>query len=393
MCQVTKTDGRVDRNATVKVVAVIDTFSFSGPGRQLISAIPLLREKNVSVKICTFTAAGQGDSEFIKYLRRNRIDVTVINYIKKLDLTALRSLERYLDEWQPDIVQTHNYRPTLLAAVMRLRGASWRWIGFYHGATHENLRVRLYHWLDRLLLRSADTVVVMSGRQRRQFRPKKDVKIIHNAVLEPIGTQSGLAESRMPPRSDGRHPVIGFVGRLSREKGIDLAIRTIADLHNTGCSATLLVAGDGPELETSRLLAAKLGIERFVRILGFVEDVREVYRAIDLLLISSRSEGLPNSLLEAIKMRVPVVTTDVGAVADVLDGAPPAIGTVVLRKKPRALAKAVRSALRACRDEDVEAIQSVIEERFSLDRRVERLSALYSDPDNTAIDRECRKSP
>src|SRR5207244_10005330 len=101
-------------------------------------------------------------------------------------------------------------------------------------------------------------------------------------------------------------------------KGVDLFLDACAVLVQKGLAFSALVAGDGPGRARLEAHCARLGLEARVRFLGHVYDVDVLYRMLDLLVLPSRSEGLPNTLLEAMQADVPIVATAVGAVAAVV---------------------------------------------------------------------------
>jgi glycosyltransferase involved in cell wall biosynthesis len=103
---------------------------------------------------------------------------------------------------------------------------------------------------------------------------------------------------------------------LSEEKDPELAIRVLAALRTPG--AILAMIGDGPLMDTVRHLAAYLGVQDRVRLLGVHPDARRLLRAFDTVLLTSRTEGTPMVILEAAEAQVPVVATAVGGVPDLL---------------------------------------------------------------------------
>ncbi|HSA51102.1 MAG TPA: glycosyltransferase family 4 protein [Yinghuangia sp.] len=134
--------------------------------------------------------------------------------------------------------------------------------------------------------------------------------------------------------------VIAAVGALSAEKRVDLAIEAFARLRDDRC--LLLIAGDGPHRGRLAGLAAELAPGR-VRFLGTVDDAGPVYRAADVLLLTSDSEGVPGVLVEAGLSGIPAVATDVGFVRDVvLDGT---TGALAARGDAAAVADGVRRVL------------------------------------------------
>ncbi|EMI56166.1 Glycosyl transferase, group 1 domain protein [Rhodopirellula sallentina SM41] len=97
-------------------------------------------------------------------------------------------------------------------------------------------------------------------------------------------------------------PLVVGVGRLSKEKGFDLLVKAVANLIDAGVDVGLAIAGDSAERESLQKLIDSTGHQNQIRLLGFVADPRVIYRAADVYALSSRREGLPNVVLEAMAM-------------------------------------------------------------------------------------------
>ncbi len=119
----------------IRVVAVLDTWIVSGPGRQLAALVGPLAPLGIDLRIIMFQREGREPSPFIAYLRSLGIEPVVIPERGAGRLGALRGLAAALREIVPHIVQSHGYRPTGLISLLRFGRPSWRWIGFFHGAT------------------------------------------------------------------------------------------------------------------------------------------------------------------------------------------------------------------------------------------------------------------
>jgi glycosyltransferase involved in cell wall biosynthesis len=202
------------------------------------------------------------------------------------------------------------------------------------------------------------------------------VRIIHNAalVLPEEKEAVDISHLRAPNRV-----LIGVVARLSHEKGVDLLVEAIAKLRASGINAALVIAGDGDEKARLDAQISRLGIGPHVHYLGRISAVMGLYPQLDLLVIPSRpgSEGLPNVLLESIRAGTPVVATRVAAVPEVLTD--PMAGIVVEPGSPDAIAQGVKIALKLCRGDEAAAARLEVLERFSIERRVERILALYTE--------------
>ncbi|MDW6023090.1 glycosyltransferase [Mesorhizobium sp. BAC0120] len=355
------------------MAALIDTAIVSGPGRQLAALADRLSTYGVRLRVYMFQRVGHPLSPFSAYLERAGIEHVVISETGPFDMSLLSKVGRSLREWKPDIVQTHNYRTTVLAYLLSWGYPDWRWLAFCHGWTNEDWKVRVYNRIDRALLPRADRLVVMSERHRRQFlRDHPEVTVIYNAVLQlPEESDSiDLEHLHLPER-----PAIGVVGRLSHEKGVDVLLAAISRLP--AGSVSLLVAGEGPERLALGRQAVELHIESQVHFLGSVRDVRKLYRQLDAIVLPSRTEGLPNVLLEAVSEDVPVVATRVGAVPEVLTDE--ASGWIVEPDDAAGLATAISLALANGRSASARQARRETAKRFSLEERVRRHLRLYAE--------------
>lgn len=361
----------------LRVAAVMDTWIVSGPGRQLAALSRALQEHGIDLRVFMFQRSGRPPSPFIGYLEQAGVPHAVIPDSGPLDSALPGRLRRALDEWQPDIVQTHGYRMTTLVFLLRLAGLGVPWIAFFHGATDENWKMQLYNQLDRMLLRRADRLVVLSEENRRAFADVAErVRLIHNASfpIPPNGEPVRLEHLRQPG-----WPLIAAVSRLSPEKGLDLLIEAVARLSLTGRPVSLVVAGDGQERTALERQAAALGIQDRVHFLGLVQNVTSLYSQVDAVVLPSRPgrEGLPNVLLEAMRADVPVVATAAGSVPEVL--AVPGSGELVRPGDVDALVQGIEAALARGRSPEASAARAEAIDRFSLERRVAAHLSLYAE--------------
>jgi glycosyltransferase involved in cell wall biosynthesis len=358
------------------VAAIIDTAQVSGPGRQLAALASCLRPMGVELRVVTFHRTGRSPSPYLDYLERAGVRYEVLEESGPLDLGLPVRLHRLLSSWSPNVVQTHGYRPTALAYVLRRAGARWPWIAFFHGATTENRKVRLYHWLDRRMRGSADRVIVMSRTElQEQSHLGARVSVLHNAAI-PLPPEPAAP---LPPIGgrDLEAPRIGVVGRLSPEKGVDVFLEACTRLVGDGVAFSAIVAGDGPERRNLEQLRDDLGLADRAHFVGGIDGVQSLYASLDLLVIPSRSEGLPNVLLEALRADVPVVATRVGAIPEVLGGSP--AGVLVPAGAPDALAEAIAGALGLKGDAASRAARREVVARFSVERRAQAHLQIYEE--------------
>lgn len=371
-----------EHHARIRVVALIANESISGPGRQLAALPTALRGRDLHMLVAILHRSGNPPPPYAGYLESMGVEYEIIEDGGPLDTGILKRVARLLDRADADILQTHGYKATAVGWALRTRKPHRPWIGFFHGETSEDLKARFYHWLDHRMLARADRVVVMSQVQKARFAGS-DVRVIHNAVLPAppvVGTDDAgrLAElARTLQR-----PVLGVVGRLSPEKGVDIFIDVCRLLRQSGMVFSALIAGDGPDRPALERRTRELGLDDAVRFLGAVSNVAALYDTLDALVIPSRSEGLPNVLLEALRADLPVVSTRVGAVPEVLRE--PAGGIIVDRINAASIARAVPAALSLTRDPAAIAARANTVAAFSVDHRVDLHIGLYHQLVHTA---------
>lgn len=225
-----------------------------------------------------------------------------------------------LRAFRPDVVHTHGYRADLLAgSAARLLGVPR--VSTVHGFTGGDWKNRLYETLQLRTLRGFDAVIAVSrplvARLARTGIPAERITQIPNAwgPTSP-GLERTSARAALGLRPDVT--VLGWVGRLSPEKGPDLFLRAFARLGAGSVQAAVLGSGRmRSELEAE---AAALGLHGRVHWLGLVPGAGRLLAAFDGFVLSSRTEGTPIALFEAMAAGVPVVATRVGGVPDVLEG-------------------------------------------------------------------------
>jgi glycosyltransferase involved in cell wall biosynthesis len=173
--------------------------------------------------------------------------------------------------------------------------------------------------------------------------------------------------------------LIGAVGRLSAEKGFDLLIRATNIAVVRGLDLGLVIAGDGPDRAALQKQIEELRLSDRVRLLGFQSDLRPLYEAMDLFVLSSIREGLPNVLLEAMALEVPIIATRISGVPRVVaDGEN---GILVPPGDDAALAQAIVRTLTQpdLRSQFAAAGRRTIDARYSFAVRMKKIAAVYDD--------------
>ena len=250
------------------------------------------------------------------------------------------------------LVHAHGYEANYLVAAMRAISPKWRRLPFVvtaHGWIESTPRLRLHSRLDRYCGRSAQVRIASAGRHARALDGRGGVvMIIHNGVPAPAGPELNTMRADRPTvRTLLGVPVgatvLGSVGRLSPEKRIDLLLSAARRLVPYRPDLHLLVVGGGEQRSHLEAPARRAGMHGRVTFSGLLQDVTPALVAMDILVQPSDTEGTPRSVVEAMAHQVPVVATDVGDVADVVEHGH--CGELVPPGDDRVLARAISRLL------------------------------------------------
>jgi glycosyltransferase involved in cell wall biosynthesis len=253
-----------------------------------------------------------------------------------------------------------------------------------HGWGVRTGRAPVYYQLDKWSLRHYDAVVCVSEdlyiECLRCGVAATRCHLIHNAIdTEEYRRGKKRDEAKRELGTPPQGVLIGAVGRLSPEKGFDLLIRAVAELLGQGHDVSLWVAGEGDERERLAGLVGQLGLQEHVRLLGHVDNPKAFYEALDAFVLSSIREGLPNVLLEAMALEVPVVATRIAGVPQLIrDGEN---GLLVDAGSVEPLAVGIRRLLDAPQlaGQLATAARRTIEQSYSFERRMEKMVRVYED--------------
>lgn len=362
----------------VRVLYVIATLDPAGAERQLVALATRLDRSAFEPTVCCLTRGGPLEQD----LAAADVPVHVLHKRGKLDLGALLRLCALVRRSRPHVVHTWLFTANLwgrLAAILcgvPVIVASERAADVW--------KTPLHRWVDRrLAARSA--CVLANARAVERFCVQRvglaqdRVRVILNGFdIDAFDAAAAILPAGDVPDT-GPDPVIGVVARMEEQKGLAYLVRAMGYLQRAGCRAQLWMVGDGPLRPDLQRLADDEGVRHCVRFLGQRPDIPALMQHMDLVVLPSLWEGLPNVLIEAMGASRPVVATDV-------DGTPEVVvhgetGLLVPPRDPQALAEAIARLLA---DPDRRrrmalAGRARAERAFGMARMVRETADLYRD--------------
>lgn len=309
---------------------------------RLLAALQRRAPQTQEVSVVAFQERGVPRPRLLAALHEAGIPARALVFPGRSYAAQRRALVAALRECGADVAHSHGYHADMLLATTRRAHRCAR-VTTLHGFTGGGWRNRFYEALQLRALRRFDAVVAVSApiadRARRSGVPADRVHLIRNAW--------STATSALP-RADARRQLgiadngfhIGWVGRLSGEKGPDLMLDAFGRLDVT--NARLTMVGAGPDDRDLRDRAQRLAISDRVTWTGAIPDAGRLLSAFDVVVLSSRTEGTPIVLFEAMSAGIPVVATPVGGVPDVISSREAFLASHV---DPQAVAAAIREVI------------------------------------------------
>lgn len=304
-----------------RVLLVVDALHGGGAERHVVDLALGLRERAWKVRVACSYGAGVGTMKDAAEIacRLQDADVPVHNLLdhlvkRRVSMSYAGRVRRLLSKSDFDLVHAHIYASEV-AAALAVSGSPTRLVVTEH--TEAPWRGAVARSWSRWLYRRADQVIVVSAAIKRKLTTEYGVPFERIRVVSPVGREvvrcvrPAQRYLELPWR-----PLLGFIGRLEREKGLDVLLHAMADVVRRFPKAGLVVVGDGPERRSVERLAEGLGVASSVAFLGYRADVPMLLGDLDVLVVPSRTDGAPLVVHEAMVAGVPVVGSATGGIID-----------------------------------------------------------------------------
>ena len=373
----------------IRILRIIARLNIGGPAIH----VTLLTEKlgaptYHSTLVCGNIEAGEGDMQY--FAEKHGVTPLILPELGRSlnplrDLSTIWKLYQLMREIQPQVVHTHTAKAGFVGRVAAKLAGVPVIVHTFHGHVFQGYfspaKTKMFILLERITARMSDTVITLTEGLRRELAEEYGIARRSRITVLPLGLDLE-AFARVPRQSgDFRSahgiaphvPLIGIVGRLVPIKNHDLFLQAAVKVRERLPNACFAIIGDGELRAELEATTARLGLTDCVRFVGWVREVAPVYSDLDALVISSRNEGTPVSVIEALSACCPVVTTAVGGLPDLLDQG--ALGTLVPTEDVNALADAIIRTVTA--PPDTTRAQLLMLDRYGIDRLVMDLDQLY----------------
>jgi glycosyltransferase involved in cell wall biosynthesis len=401
----------------MKILRIIARLNVGGPAKHVVWLTDGMRERgHQSTLIAGTVPEGEEDMGYFAaihgvqpvYLREMSRELT------PMDIAALWKLFRIIRRERPDIVHTHTAKAGTIGrtAAFLYRWMTWttligkprrlRIVHTFHGHVlhgyYGPYKSSLFIMIERLLARTTDKIVVISQQQLEELNGRYSIASRDRFEVVPLGLdlsefsdETAHYNLRRELQVADDTLLLGFIGRLTEIKDIPLLLNGFARCIKAEVTPRmkLVIVGDGHLRADLEGLVQRLGIAQDVFFLGNRENVSAMMSNIDIVVLTSKNEGTPLSLIEAMAAAKPIIAMPVGGVVDLLGMAVDEHtgfevrdrGIAVTSREPADLARALIYAAQneRLRERLSFAGREFVQNNYSIDRLEEDIARLYSD--------------
>ena len=316
-------------DSKIKIMHVISRMNVGGPAVMIVNSIRMLDAHKFEQKLF----AGECEPGEADYLQTQAQDIDAI-FVKGLgrkinvkgDLHALISIMREIKKYQPDIIHTHASKAGMLGrAAAILARSEVKLVHTFHGhilsGYFGKYKTQVFVLLERILAKKTDVLVTVGLKVRddlllAKIGVLKKYKVIYPGVKVPEKFSKEIARELLEIEVPQGNIVCAYFGRVTKIKRPDRFLEVVRESQLKSLPVSFFMAGDGDQSNLTRLSIDNSNLD--VRWLGWQGNVGLVLSAADVLIITSDNEGLPLSAIEAGMTSLPVISTNVGSIKEII---------------------------------------------------------------------------
>lgn len=359
-------------NKKTKILYFTTSPIIGGAEKQLFELVTNLNKNKFEILVCAIK--GEQEGPLLEKIREKGIKTKSLNVNSKWRFYKVFQFYSLLKKEKPDILQSFLFFDNIIARIFgKIAGIT---IVISGQRNVEIKRSWLRNFLDKITLPLADFVVSNSEAGKsilinREKVSEEKIRVIYNGIKIDSVYQNKKDK-------EGNNKTIGFVGHLTKQKGVEYLLRATKELKEKKEDFALKIIGDGSERRSLEKLSQDLSIENFVYFVGHKENAWKYMQDLNVLVLPSLWEGLPNVIMEAMAVGLPVVATSVGGVPELIKNNE--TGFLVGPKDPKALAEKIEHVLNFSEVEKKkmgENARRAVEEKFSIEKMVSEHEGLY----------------
>jgi glycosyltransferase involved in cell wall biosynthesis len=298
----------------MRILHLISSGGMYGAEAVILNLSRTLNQQGHTSLLGIFSNSTNPNLQLHDLAQQEGIESHLISCRGQLDRTVPATIRALAATTSADLIHAHGYKADVYAYIA-MRRTNTPLVSTCHTWYDDNRLVWLYGVIDRRILRRYAAVIAVSDDVRQRLLQAgvsaNHIHFIRNGIdLRPFTNATPSLRHLAVPEG----LLIGWIGRLTRDKGPDLFLHAIAQLRPDFPTARYILVGEGPFRPECERLITSLALTDIVHLLGQRSDMPAVYASCDLLVSSSRLEGLPMAILEGMASTLPWVAPQVGAI-------------------------------------------------------------------------------
>jgi glycosyltransferase involved in cell wall biosynthesis len=362
----------------MRILHIISSGGMYGAEAVILNLSRTLNEQGHTSLLGIFSNSSNPNLQLHERALQEGIESHLISCRGQVDRTGLASIRALAASTRADLIHAHGYKADVYV-YLAMRGSTMPLVSTCHTWYDDNRLVWFYGVIDRRVLRRYQAIVAVSDDVRQRLVdsgvPANRIHFIRNGIdLRPFtNARASLRHLALPGSL-----LIGWVGRLTYDKGPDIFLRAIAQVRPEFPTARYILVGEGPYRPEVERLLTDLALGDVVHLLGQRSDMPAVYASCDFMVSSSRQEGLPMAILEGMAAGLPWIATSVGAVPMVIHHSQN--GILIAPENVGVLAKSLISMMQNPAERALmgAAARSLTESEFSAERMATDYLRVYS---------------
>jgi glycosyltransferase involved in cell wall biosynthesis len=322
----------------IKVLRIVNRFNLGGPVYNVTYLTAFMPDEFETILCGALPESQEGNALFIP--EKHGVKPVIIKSMQRSinpfsDRKALKEIQKLIQEFKPDIVHTHASKAGVLGRTAAIKENVPVIVHTFHGHVFHSyfgkIKTWIYKTIERRLAKKTDAIIAISEIQKKELSAIHHITDASKITVIPLGFDlDRFKENKEQKRLAFREKyklsddvvAVGIIGRLTAVKNHELFIRSIEKLVQRGkVNVRAFIIGDGERMEELKQLAHEIENKSGKSVFEFTSWIKNVDVALpglDILALSSFNEGTPVSLIEAQAAGVPLITTNVGGVSDVV---------------------------------------------------------------------------
>jgi glycosyltransferase involved in cell wall biosynthesis len=290
-----------------KIIHLIDTLNVGGVEKSVVSLAVALKKKKFNVEVWCLVAGGFLEEE----LKMNDVSIEFLNIKNCYSPIAILQLSKKLKSQEVDVIHTHGYFASTVGRLAALYARTPQIIGHIHTIFNNlnHFNVFIDNWLNK----KSSNVVFIANSIRQTFldagyKDHGNTVILYNGVEDHFFRTDGKINKK----------IIVNVASLTEHKNQELLVRAFCEINGEDKDLQLWIAGEGPKKESIIQLIKELKAENDIKMLGLHEDIPELLSEVDIFALTSKREGCPLALLEAMGAGLAIIAPNIGGISEMI---------------------------------------------------------------------------